>query len=93
MENGFAEDDTVWMAYYRDVAEELANGRFDLTQEAETMLREYLHSDLYRSFASKQKFAEYEFQVQLQDGEHRFLITGFNYRLQIRTAAPGRRSP
>ena len=56
---------------------ELANGRFDLTQEAETMLREYLHSDLYRSFASKQKFAEYEFQVQLQDGEHRFLITGF----------------
>jgi ATP-dependent helicase/nuclease subunit A len=77
MENGFAEDDTVWTAYYRDAAEKLANGRFDLTQEAETMLREYLHSDLYRSFASKQKFAEYEFQVQLQDGEHRFLITGF----------------
>ena len=77
MENGFAEDDAVWMAYYRDAAEELANGRFDLTQEAETMLREYLHSDLYRSFASKQKFAEYEFQVQLLDGEHRFIITGF----------------
>ena len=77
MENGVAEDDAVWMAYYRDAAEELANGRFDLTQEAETMLREYLHSDLYRSFASKQKFAEYEFQVQLQDREHRFIITGF----------------
>ena len=77
MANGFAEDDAVWEAYYRNAAEELANGRFDLAQEAETMLREYLHSDLYRSFACKQILAEYEFQVQLQDGERRFIITGF----------------
>ena len=77
MGNRFVENDAVWAAYYRNAVEELANGRFDLTKEAETMLCEYLHSDLYRSFANKQKFAEYEFQVQLQDGEHSFIVTGF----------------
>ena len=77
MENRYAEDDAVWTEYYREAVEELAGGRFDLAKDAETMLREYIHSDLYRTFSAKQKFAEYEFQMLLQDGEHNFTITGY----------------
>jgi len=77
MENRFAEDDGIWAEYYRRAVEELAGGRFDLAKEAETMLRDYLHSDLYQSFATKQKFAEYEFQMLLQDGVQSFTVTGY----------------
>jgi ATP-dependent helicase/nuclease subunit A len=77
MENRFAEDDSVWEEYYREAVEELAGGRFDLAKEAETVLRDYLHSDLYQSFAAKQKFAEYEFQMLLQDGDQNFTVTGY----------------
>ena len=77
MENRFAEEEAVWTSFYRETVEELAGGRFDLAKEAESMLREYLHSDLYRSFAKNQKSAEYEFQMLLEDGEHRFTVTGF----------------
>ena len=77
MENRYAEDDAVWTEYYREAAEELAGGRFDLAKDVETMLCEYLHSDLYRSFSAKQKFAEYEFQMLLRDGEHNYTVTGY----------------
>jgi ATP-dependent helicase/nuclease subunit A len=77
MENRFAEDDGVWEEYFREAVEELAGGRFDLAREAETMLRDYLHSDLYQSFAAKQIFAEYEFQMLLPDGDQNFTVTGY----------------
>ena len=77
MQNRFAEDDGVWSEYYREAVEELAGGRFDLAKEAEIMLRDYLHSELYQSFAAKQKFAEYEFRMLLQDGDGSFTITGY----------------
>ena len=77
MENRFAEDDAVWAGYYREAVEDVAGGRFDLAKEAETILRDYLHSGLYQSFAAKQKFAEYEFQMLLQDGDQSFTVTGY----------------
>ena len=57
--------------------EEVAEGRIDLTGEAEVMLREYINSSLYHEFSSRQKYAEYAFQLPLlQDTEHTYTITG-----------------
>ena len=77
MENRFAEDEQVWRAFYEMAVAELAGGRFDLAKDGETMLKEYLQSDLYRSFSKKQVFAEYGFQMLLVDEDFRCTISGF----------------
>ena len=77
MEHGFREEESVWQKLFRDAVEEFAGGRMDLAGEAEVLLREYIHSSLYREFSSRQKYAEYAFQLPLlQDAEHTYTITG-----------------
>ena len=77
MEHCYAEDEHIWRVFYDRAVEELAGGRFDLAKDGETMLKEYLHSDLYRSFSKKQVFAEYGFQMLLQEKDYHCTITGF----------------
>ena len=77
MHNQFREDERVWRDLYDSEVRETAGGRFDLAAEAETMLRSYLHSGLYRSFATRQRFAEFEFRLPLlQDDRYTYTVTG-----------------
>ena len=77
MEHCYTEDEQIWRVFYGRAVEELAGGRFDLAKDGETMLKEYLHSDLYRSFSQKQIFAEYRFQMLLQEEDYHCTIIGF----------------
>ena len=77
MEHRFAEDEQVWRALYCRAVDEVAGGRFDLAGEGEIMLKEYLNSDLYRSFSQKQVFAEYGFRMLLEDEDFRCTVSGF----------------
>ena len=77
MQNRFREDETVWHDLYENAVRETAGGRFDLAGEAEAMLQSYLHSGLYRSFALRQRFAEYRFRLPLlQDDRYAYTVTG-----------------
>ena len=77
MEHDFREDESIWQALFRGSVEEFAGGRADLAGEAEAMLREYIHSSLYHEFSSRQKYAEYSFQLPLlQDAERSYTIAG-----------------
>ena len=78
MANRFAEDDAVWRGFYLESMEKLAEGRINLAVGAEEMLRNYLQSSLYKDYSSRQKFAEYSFQLPLlKDEKHTYIITGF----------------
>ena len=77
MEHCYAEDEQVWRAFYDRGVEKLAGGRFDLAKDGDTMLKEYLQSDLYRSFSQKQVFAEYGFQMLLQEEDYHCIVTGY----------------
>ncbi len=73
--NGKAEED--WTISYQTAVEEVAGGRFDLAEDAAIMLRDYLNSDLYRSFSGNQKYAEYGFQLPLlQDDAYTYTFSG-----------------
>ena len=77
MHNQFREDGQVWHDLYENAVREIAGGRFDLAAEGETMLQDYLQSGLYRSFAPRQRFAEYGFRLPLlQDDRYTYTITG-----------------
>ena len=77
MHNQFREDDRVWHDLYENAVRETAGGRFDLAAEAEAMLQAYLHSDLYRSFALRQRFAEFGFRLPLlEDDRYTYTVTG-----------------
>ncbi len=77
MHNRFPEDGQVWRDLYENAVREIAGGRFDLAAEAETMLQDYLQSDLYLSFAPQQRFAEYGFRLPLlQDDRYTYTVTG-----------------
>ena len=77
MHNQFREDEQVWHDLYENAVREIAGGRFDLAEEAEIMLQDYLQSGLYRSFAPRQRFAEYGFRLPLlQDDRYTYTVTG-----------------
>ena len=72
-----SETEKLWQTCYREAVEEVAGGRFDLAGEAETLLRDYLHSDLFKSFSDRQRFAEYEFRLPLfRDDAHIYTVSG-----------------
>ena len=71
------EEEKLWLTCYREAVEEVAGGRFDLAGEAETLLRDYLNSDLYKSFSDRQRFTEYEFRLPLfSDDAHIYTVSG-----------------
>ena len=77
MHNRFPEEEQTWRDLYENAVREIAGDRFDLAAEAETMLQDYLQSDLYRSFAPQQRFAEYGFRLPLlQDERYTYTVTG-----------------
>ena len=71
------EEEKLWLTCYREAVEEVAGGRFDLAGEAETLLRDYLNSDLYKSFSDRQRLTEYEFRLPLfSDDAHIYTVSG-----------------
>ena len=77
MHNRFREDEQIWRGFYENAVREIAGGRFDLAAEAETMLQAYLHSGLYRSFANRQRLAEFGFRLPLlQDDRYTYTVAG-----------------
>ena len=77
MHTRYPENEQTWRDLYENAVREIAGGRFDLAAEAETMLQDYLRSDLYRSFATQQRFAEYGFRLPLlQDDRYTYTVTG-----------------
>ncbi len=77
MHNHLSEEGQAWRDLYENAVREIAGGRFDLVEGAETMLHDYLRSGLYRSFAPRQRFAEYGFRLPLlQDDRYTYTVTG-----------------
>lgn len=68
---------SLWRTFYARAVRELAEGNALLAQPAEQMLESYLQSAVYKEFVSRQKFAEYPFQIPLTaDADRTFIITG-----------------